>query len=606
MTALAHTMNTAVSATDGDLAPELYTPVPELLPEGTTNPALAEAIAKVVGLLGEYRDQAVVHNRADLQGGSEFQAADDRWQAFLSTVRDACDEITEVPAQSFAELHQQISAYLRAKGVQCLRAWRDLTVDEAIKAIEDGGPDDAVFGVVTKTVAEALPRLLRKPGLSPAVAQALADFGAAHEAHDAAITAYSAVEQRVFNGEITEEDPAHVAADAAQGEACDEDCAAWARLIETPALTEADVFAKMVTYLQKQGVRADALAPVYPDRAQIDLSAAHAHLQADVERVQVQVPNPARAAWDAAMARHRKAKADHDASGAENAQHTQSVYEQWPVEIRVPSLHYGVHVRWHRGEIVHQDLLLTAEEKERFAPIADAWEARRDELLAANDPDPKGERSDATYDAYIDAMYDLFQAPAPDLQAVVYKLALEAKESDDARFGYDDLGRVAFLLDSAWDERNRVLTHLDILRLAGVDHPMLHMGDFSPRAWVRAYEELGGRVSCPEPDEVWIIPSGERHPNMRDRRARLALEAELEATPWKYRAVFLHAEERRNSGGDPIFDSAGRFGDDDRRGSHKGVPVKPITAAMVVRFVTKDGQPAPVVLHHVQGQWKGF
>lgn len=611
MTALAHTMNIADSTTcsataDTDLAPELYTPVPELLPEGTENPALAEAIAKVIGLLGEYRDQAVIHHRADLKGGPEFQAADDRWQAFLSTVRDACDDITEVPAQSFAELHQQISAYLRAEAVQCLRAWRDLTVDEAVKAIEDGGPDDAAFGVVTKTIAEALPRLLHKPGLSPAVAQALAEHDDAYEAHNAAITAYSAVEQRVFSGEITEEDPAHVAADAALGEACDEDCAAWARLIETPAITEADAFAKMVAYLQKQGVRADALAPVYPGRDQIDLSAAHAHLQADVERVRATSPNPARAVWDAAIARFRKADAAHRAITAENAEHVRSVFEHCPAEIRAPSLHYGLHVRWCRGELVHQDLLLTAEEKERLAPVADAWEARQQDLMAADDPDPRGERGDATYDAHIDAMYDLFKTPAPDIHAITFKAGLEAREDDDARFGYDDLGRVAYMLDSSWDERNRVLTHLDMLRIAGADHPMLHMADFSPRTWIKAYEALGGRVSCPEPDEVWIIPSGERHPNMHDRRARLALEAELEATPWKYRAVHLQAEARRNSGGDPIFDCSGRYGDADGRGSQKGVPVTPIRAATVVRFVTQDGQIAPVVLHHVQGQWKGF
>jgi hypothetical protein len=66
-------------------------------------------------------------------------------------------------------------------------------------------------------------------------AEILATADATHAAHDAACTAYGQIEARVFAGEVAKDDPAYVAAEAAEGEACAKSTSAWADLMEAEA-----------------------------------------------------------------------------------------------------------------------------------------------------------------------------------------------------------------------------------------------------------------------------------------------------------------------------------------------------------------------------------
>lgn len=140
--------------------------------------------------------------------------------------------------------------------------------------------------------------------LSPAVATALAAHETALAAHNAAIAAYTAVERRVFAKEIAKDDPIYALVDDAQEDACHLDARAWADLMETPAETEADIYAKLVVYLKGEVAQPNPHAVVFPEGGQIDDHAARARLFADMERIGSPTPpvHPDQDVIDAAQA----------------------------------------------------------------------------------------------------------------------------------------------------------------------------------------------------------------------------------------------------------------------------------------------------------------
>lgn len=147
----------------------------------------------------------------------------------------------------------------------------------------------------------------------------------------------------------------------------------------------------------------------------------------------------------------------------------------------------------------------------------------------------------------------------PDVAGAAYKVAVQARESDDDKFGFNDLGLVSFLLSTYRERGDLVRTYLDLLRIGGIDHPALQMEPFDSEVWIASYEALGGKVSDLQGNLV-IAYAADDGPDSA------ALRAELAATPWKYRAVNLEAQRRKGEGGDPFVDSSGGAGKDDRRG----------------------------------------
>jgi hypothetical protein len=305
-------LSLTTAALDGDaiehagieLAPDVYTPVPEILPGGTKSAALGAKVASVISALGEYRHEAEIHNIADHTGGPDFAVADERWQAYIRRLEDTLDDITEVPAQSFEELHEQIGAYLRAQAAACTRRWRDVSLDEAIDIVQDASADEWPFVAVAKTVAEALPRLM-KARQSPAIAAAHEKWRTSYEAFNAAIDASTAIERRIFAGELSADDLGYLASEAAQREACHLQARAWADLMETPVESgnREDLLVKLIAYTYGDRRLPSDTAVVYPNDDQIDDDAAAARLAADIERADAApAPHPDQDVIDAAEA----------------------------------------------------------------------------------------------------------------------------------------------------------------------------------------------------------------------------------------------------------------------------------------------------------------
>ena len=173
---------------------------------------------------------------------------------------------------------------------------------------------------------------------------------------------------------------------------------------------------------------------------------------------------------------------------------------------------------------------------------------------------------------------------------MAWKAAVVERESDGDKFGFADLGMVAYHASNCgYPERGRAAQYMDLPRLCGPNSPLLHMPSFSPHAWIKAYEDLGGVVSLTLTGIIIVFPA-------EDTPEAAALRAELAETPWKYRALWHRAKDGAVQGGDPYFDFCGRYQELRALKAPRFLsPSQPADRAFNVAFVTVDGAPAPVV-----------
>lgn len=245
-----------------------------------------------------------------------------------------------------------------------------------------------------------------------------------------------------------------------------------------------------------------------------------------------------------------------------------------------PALNHRLSLRWSHQEDIERDLLLTKTEK---AHLTTQLAAFRAEPYAApaeeGDLDEEVEILDLAESEAEDAM---LEAGAPDLTAVLYKHRVVVRETDESKLGYDDLGLFCFHRSALFAEQSAAQQFIDLALLAGLDHPALHLEDFNPGQWVRDFEAAGGRVVSQARDVAFLDPPiGEPD----DLAAARSVFEDLASTPWKLRAVVLHAENRRASGGDGYYTSHGAPRTD--------APRHRITGGYRVRFYD-PGRPAPV------------
>jgi GNAT superfamily N-acetyltransferase len=244
----------------------------------------------------------------------DLQAAKD--EAFAAALR-----LIDDAAEPCPDVEERLTVYLRATSALYTpwHKWRQRTLEELLEGLSEqrfhgSGIATAALEFVVK---HALPR-----GISPPVAAAMAAYQAAHEAHDAACTAYAKVEAEVFAGRLAETDPDYLAAEEAQGVGADVSCAAWAALMETPAVTDADLNAKLRAYLKGMGVKAGVDQPVERDGI-YGIDAAARFLQADVERLgdraSISAPPERFATWEAEEQRLLVAAAGEDTTAPEGA-----------------------------------------------------------------------------------------------------------------------------------------------------------------------------------------------------------------------------------------------------------------------------------------------
>lgn len=96
-----------------------------------------------------------------------------------------------------------------------------------------------------------------------AFSKALAGYRRALEAHEAACEAYGVIEERVFKGELSEEDPTYIAADGARDRASDAEARAFEKLVSTPPRSVAEAAEQLRTYMRYSGPRVSPDDPIY-------------------------------------------------------------------------------------------------------------------------------------------------------------------------------------------------------------------------------------------------------------------------------------------------------------------------------------------------------
>lgn len=264
-----------------------------------------------------------------------------------------------------------------------------------------------------------------------------------------------------------------------------------------------------------------------------------------------------------------------------------------PEELLTENLFYSKVGRWCNIDHFNADPLLSPDDRERLRPAVVAFLQLAD---TRKDSGPDEERdarealSEAAYNALCDAERHLLYTPAPDADALLYKLRLIEREGEDDKFGFADIGRVAAKYASWPTHSPELVIYRDCLLMAGQDDPALHLETWSPAKWIEAYEAAGGLVTGRRDELIVALPA------LLNATAQSLLD-ELHAAPWKLRAIQIAGEERRGYGGDPYFDASGRYGLADRRGSRSGKTPPPPTIARAYRvtFVTKDGAPHPVI-----------
>jgi hypothetical protein len=267
-----------------------------------------------------------------------------------------------------------------------------------------------------------------------------------------------------------------------------------------------------------------------------------------------------RAAYEALYAAHK------DYRGSAWCRGWDAMLEEMPAVLKHQHIHGRWARRWYNAEALRKDPLLDRATINALTPMVAAWDARfkaLDEIGKAEFDRALDDKQEQDYDRVTDLEAMVMAAPAPDMAAFAYKVLLAARENDDDKIGYDDLGLVAFKEHSYLPDQYEISHARDVLRLAGIDHPMLNMGVFDPREWIKDYENTGGLVSygtyC-----LIITP-----PQRESASAAATLRQKADRLGWAYRAIFLAAEKRAGQGGDPIFDAHGGWGATDNRGGRK-------------------------------------
>ena len=160
-------------------------------------------------------------------------------------------------------------------------------------------------------------------------------------------------------------------------------------------------------------------------------------------------PDPENArAWDEAMATYRDAQAAVEFQS--EVSRALYIKADIPERLRGPSLHYSVQCRWREEEQLIDDLLITPEAKAELLPILREHLAKPESQLRLINPDDEDaiaadeEATEALDDVLWEAEKALLDMPAPDVAAMAWKAAMTARESDGDKFGFADLGLIAY------------------------------------------------------------------------------------------------------------------------------------------------------------------
>jgi hypothetical protein len=315
-------------------------------------------------------------------------------------------------------------------------------------------------------------------------------------------------------------------------------------------------------------------------------------LHDDIARAVAGSVTPNRDAWEAALGRWTEACDRKRPVVEADRLATMEVNRQAPPELQGRHRFQDYSAKWMNARALDNDVLLTGAAKARLRDAVVAWDKERSRLLAEKFGGHDDEAWTKLYDDADDAANALLDTAPPSLAELVLQQRIAAERiadgADDSEGGVDNLGWVSFNDESYWTDRPLTTLHRHTLRLAGIDHPILHMEPFSPRGWIKAYESTGLLVSDSSRGLILTVA-----PTPEADAVASRLRSELAATPWKYWAVHLSAYYRREEGGDPIFDACMGSGHNDNRGGGTRF-FGPVQLADLVEFSRSLDGGAPV------------
>lgn len=201
-------------------------------------------------------------------------------------------------------------------------------------------------------------------------------------------------------------------------------------------------------------------------------------------------PPPDRTTWNAALARFHEAKSAYEDISAQWDALDDAITARAPAWNRRPRECDGKPLlRWSSLQNFETDRDRLPHMREKVVDWATSEAEALEELHQV------GTAIDSVYDQFCDAERALIQTPAPDLAAVVFKQQRFGIETDDEKQGYADLAYAAARRDASYVAESWPLwIHEDILRLAGVNDPLLTTDHFKPRDWKRRFEAVGGKA----------------------------------------------------------------------------------------------------------------
>jgi hypothetical protein len=328
-------------------------------------------------------------------------------------------------------------------------------------------------------------------------------------------------------------------------------------ILQAPALSIADVLAKMQGYCRVLRNSAEVAGLDAVEDCQPLLQA----LERDLAQLGGEAAGPAGSDWREAFETYQAAEKPYRALCDIDDHALDDMHLALDPACRAPSLHQRDGIRWLHLDAFDDEVLLTPEVKTALRPRVEAAIAQRDSYFKRGcsaereQRDAELERLGDLKDAALDQLLD---TPPPSLAAFLYALEQRLWWLDDDKVGVSDPGYVAFCLNSYIDAAYPMQTYIDALHLAGRTYRVPEALNFNPVAWIKAYEATKGLVG--EADAALVVA----YPDLDTLQAR-RLRTELAKAPWKYRAVQLAAQKRREEGGDPFRDAAGQAGDRDRR-----------------------------------------
>jgi hypothetical protein len=208
------------------------------------------------------------------------RGGEDRLSRALAKLQRALDGIVSprLTATTRAEAETRVQAYLNGKALLTLDddAWRLNSVDKCLRMLNAHGEPEAGVDAFRCFYSDLCALNAPPPARpTPSVRDAFEAYTQAHAAHGLALDAHRVVEAREIAGEISEDHPDLIAADAAVEIASDAEDDAWRAFMATPAANPDDVMFKQEAASACEDVRKD------PDTARETYNA----IQADMRRL---------------------------------------------------------------------------------------------------------------------------------------------------------------------------------------------------------------------------------------------------------------------------------------------------------------------------------